>query len=55
MAALKADGWILVRQKGSHAQFRHPNKPGVVTVPMHGGDIPIGTLKSIAKQAGISL
>ncbi len=55
VAALKADGWILVRQKGSHTQFRHPTKPGIVTVPMHGGDIPIGTLKSIAKQAGISL
>lgn len=55
VAALKADGWILARTKGSHAQYRHPAKPGLVTVPMHPGDVPTGTLKSIAKQAGISL
>ena len=52
---LLADGWKLVRHKGSHAQYAHPSKPGIVTVPMHGGDIPIGTLKNIAKQAGITL
>jgi predicted RNA binding protein YcfA (HicA-like mRNA interferase family) len=55
VAALKADGWFLVRTKGAHAHYRHPTKPGIVTVPMHSGDIPIGTLKSIAKQAGITL
>src|SRR2546430_15961843 len=47
VAALKADGWLLVRTKGSHAQYRHPTKPTLVTVPMHAGDLPIGTLKSI--------
>jgi predicted RNA binding protein YcfA (HicA-like mRNA interferase family) len=40
--------------KGSHTQYRHP-KPALVTVPMHPGDLPIGTLKSIEKQAGIKL
>jgi len=44
-----------VRTKGSHAQYRHPTKPGLVTVPMHPGDLPIGTLKSIEKQAVIKL
>jgi len=55
VAVLKADGWLVVRTKGSHAQFRHPAKPGLVTVPMHTGDLPIGTLKSIEKAAGIKL
>ena len=55
VAALRADGWLLVRMKGSHAQYRHPTKSGLVTVPMHPGDLPIGTLKSIEKQAVIKL
>jgi predicted RNA binding protein YcfA (HicA-like mRNA interferase family) len=52
---LKADGWLLVRTKGSHAQYRHPTKPTLVTVPMHAGDLPIGTLKTIEKRAGIKM
>jgi predicted RNA binding protein YcfA (HicA-like mRNA interferase family) len=52
---LKADGWILVRTKGSHQHFKHTGKPGIVTVPHPKKDIPTGTLKSIAKQAGIAL
>ena len=55
LAALKCHGWLLVRTKGSHAQYRHPTKPGLVTVPMHPGDLPIGALKSIEKAAGIKL
>ena len=55
VAVLKADGWLVVRTKGSHAQFHHPTKPGLVTVPMHPGDLPIGTLKSIEKAAAIKL
>jgi predicted RNA binding protein YcfA (HicA-like mRNA interferase family) len=55
VAALRADGWLLVRMKGSHAQYRHPTKSGLVTVPMHPGDLPIGTLKSIEKVAAIRL
>lgn len=55
VAALKTEGWLLVRTKGSHAQYRHPTKPGLVTVTMHPGDLPIGTLRSIEKQAGIKL
>lgn len=50
---LKADGWTEVRSRGSHIQLKHPNKKGLVTVPMHSGDIPRGTLNSILKQAGI--
>jgi len=51
---LKNDGWYQVRQRGSHRQFKHPNKPGLVTVAGKPGiDIPVGTLKSIWKQSGI--
>ena len=51
--ALEADGWFQVVQRGSHVQFKHPVKVGRVTVPHPRKDIPIGTLKSIEKQAGI--
>jgi len=50
---LKIDGWIEKTQKGSHLQMVHPVKPGKVTVPVHSGDIPRGTLNSIFKQAGL--
>lgn len=51
---IEDDGWRLVRTKGSHRQFKHDDKPGVVTVPGHfGDDIAIGTLNSILKQAGL--
>jgi len=51
---IEADGWYLVRTRGSHRQFRHRVKPGHVTVSGKGGvDVPIGTLKNILKQAGL--
>jgi predicted RNA binding protein YcfA (HicA-like mRNA interferase family) len=51
---IERDGWAQVRQKGSHRQFHHPNKPGTVTVAGHPSDeVPPGTLKNIMKQAGI--
>ncbi|MFA7413257.1 MAG: type II toxin-antitoxin system HicA family toxin [Rhizobium sp.] len=49
ISALKADGWLLVATSGSHHQFKHPDKPGRVTVPHPKRDIPLGTLKSIEK------
>ena len=49
---LQQDGWKQVRMRGSHRQFRHPRKPGTVTVAGKPGvEIPIGTLKNIFKQA----
>jgi predicted RNA binding protein YcfA (HicA-like mRNA interferase family) len=48
-------GWFEVAQAGSHKQFKHPDKPGRVTVPHPKRDLPTGTLKSIEKQAGIRL
>ncbi|TPK82994.1 type II toxin-antitoxin system HicA family toxin [Mesorhizobium sp. B2-4-17] len=52
---LQADGWFEVARKGSHAQFKHRDKQGRVTVPHPKRDIPIGTLRSIEKQAGLKL
>nr|WP_321357175.1 type II toxin-antitoxin system HicA family toxin [uncultured Draconibacterium sp.] len=52
---IEKDGWYLVRQKGSHMQFRHPEKPGLVTIPFHGvnKEVPKGLESSILKQAGL--
>jgi predicted RNA binding protein YcfA (HicA-like mRNA interferase family) len=49
---IEADGWRLVRQTGSHRQFRHPSKPGTVTVAgKPSTDVPPGTLTSVLGQA----
>jgi predicted RNA binding protein YcfA (HicA-like mRNA interferase family) len=53
--ALEAAGWFEVARRGSHVQFKHPMRPGRVTVPHPKRDIPIGTLRSIEKQSGIRL
>lgn len=50
---VKEDGWYEVNHEGSHKQFKHPTKKGRITVPHPKRDIPIETLKSIEKQAGI--
>ncbi|MBO0929539.1 type II toxin-antitoxin system HicA family toxin [Fibrella aquatilis] len=50
---LHEDGWMDKTQKGSHLQLVHSTKLGKVTVPMHKGDIPPGTLHSILRQAGL--
>jgi predicted RNA binding protein YcfA (HicA-like mRNA interferase family) len=55
IAKLSADGWFKAAHKGDHVQFKHPIKPGCVTVPHPARDIPIGTLKSIEKQSGLKL
>ena len=48
-----ADGWVFKSQTGSHRHYTHPTKPGKVTIPFHGKDIPKITEKSILKQAGL--
>ena len=51
---IESDGWRHVRTTGSHRHFKHPTKPNVVTVPGNtGDDVPIGTLKSILRSAGL--
>jgi predicted RNA binding protein YcfA (HicA-like mRNA interferase family) len=50
---IEADGWRLERHTGSHRQFRHPTKPGTVTVAgKPSADVPPGTLANILRQAG---
>jgi predicted RNA binding protein YcfA (HicA-like mRNA interferase family) len=53
LTILKQDGWYEVSQEGSHRHFKHPEKKGKVTVPIHNGDLGKGTLKSILNQAGL--
>ncbi|HPM79595.1 MAG TPA: type II toxin-antitoxin system HicA family toxin [Candidatus Anammoximicrobium sp.] len=51
---LAQDGWVIERSRGSHRQFRHPSKPGAVTVSAHPSDtVHPKTLKSVLRQAGL--
>jgi predicted RNA binding protein YcfA (HicA-like mRNA interferase family) len=51
---IEREGWRQVAQRGGHRQFRHPGKPGRVTVAGNGSnDLAAGTLNSILKQAGL--
>ncbi|HEX8311708.1 MAG TPA: type II toxin-antitoxin system HicA family toxin [Chthoniobacteraceae bacterium] len=53
--ALMNAGFVKVGQKGSHVQFKHPQRAGRVTVPHPEAHLPIGTLKSIERQSGVKL
>ena len=51
---IEQDGWYLARTRGSHRQYKHSSKRGLVTVPgKPGDDLAPGTLDSILKQAGL--
>jgi predicted RNA binding protein YcfA (HicA-like mRNA interferase family) len=51
---LESEGWFIARQRGSHRQFKHPKKPGLVTIAgKPSDDLAPGTLNSIFKQAGL--
>jgi predicted RNA binding protein YcfA (HicA-like mRNA interferase family) len=51
---IEADGWRFVRQAGSHRQFRHPSKPGTVTVAGKlSAELRPGTVANIFWQAGL--
>jgi predicted RNA binding protein YcfA (HicA-like mRNA interferase family) len=51
---IEEDGWVQVRMRGSHRQFRNPNKLGTVTVSGKPNvDVPPGTINSVLKQAGL--
>ena len=48
-------GWRLARTRGSHRQYKHPDKPGLVTIAgKPRDDLAPGTLGSILKQAGVT-
>lgn len=49
---LEQDGWYRVASTSKHQQFKHPTKPGRVTVSHPRKDLPIKTVRSIYKQAG---
>ncbi len=51
---IEQDGWYLVATRGSHRQYKHPKKPGRVTIAGHpNDDLAPGTLNSVYKQAQI--
>jgi len=51
---IEQDGWFMVRSKGSHRQFKHNNKKGIVTIAGNSNDdLAKGTLNSILKQAAL--
>ncbi len=51
---IEKDGWHLVRTRGSHRQFHHSDKSGTVTVSGKDSiEMPVGTLNSVLKQAGL--
>jgi predicted RNA binding protein YcfA (HicA-like mRNA interferase family) len=51
---IESDGWQYMYTTGSHRHFKHPEKPGKVTIPGHpGDDVTPGTLRSVLKQAGL--
>ena len=50
---IQKDGWVFVRQDGSHRHYRHPEKRGIVTIPVHNKDLKKGTVNNILKQAGL--
>jgi predicted RNA binding protein YcfA (HicA-like mRNA interferase family) len=51
---IEQDGWFLVATRGSHRQYKHPIKPGRVTIAgKPSDDMAPGTLNSVRKQAGL--
>ncbi|MSP02060.1 MAG: addiction module toxin, HicA family [Acetobacteraceae bacterium] len=52
---LQLAGWVNIATRGSHRQFTHGSRPGRVTVPHPERDLPIGTVRSIEKQSGVTL
>ncbi|MCF6109943.1 MULTISPECIES: type II toxin-antitoxin system HicA family toxin [Mesorhizobium] len=50
---LEEDGWFEIGITGSHHHFKHPTKPGKVTIPHPRKDIPIGTVRALMKHAGL--
>jgi predicted RNA binding protein YcfA (HicA-like mRNA interferase family) len=54
--ALGRLGWVVVVQRGSHAQLKHPDRGGRVTVPIHAGEtIGPNLLRSVLAQAGVTV
>ncbi len=51
---LEDDGWKFLRTKGSHRQFKPPDKSGTITIAEKPGiEVPEGTINAILKQSGL--
>jgi predicted RNA binding protein YcfA (HicA-like mRNA interferase family) len=51
---VEEDGWVQVRQRGSHRQYKHGSKPGLVTIAgAAGADLPIALERKSLRQAGL--
>ncbi|HYK66147.1 MAG TPA: type II toxin-antitoxin system HicA family toxin [Patescibacteria group bacterium] len=56
VSALERAGFFIHHSRGSHVQLKHRNLPNLrVTVPYHSRDLPAGTLRSIIRQAGLTV
>ena len=54
MQLLERNGWTIRRTRGSHRQYTHPERPGVVTVAgAPGREVPVCTLNAVLKSAGL--
>ncbi|MGH7761442.1 MAG: type II toxin-antitoxin system HicA family toxin [Candidatus Dormibacteraceae bacterium] len=56
LRAMRSLGWVVVVQRGSHVQLKHPDRRGRVTIPLHAGET-LGPrlLSSVLNQAGLSV
>lgn len=56
LRALGRAGFVVIRIEGSHHMLRHPQRGGLVSVPVHAGDVvPPGTLRNLLRQAGLTV
>jgi predicted RNA binding protein YcfA (HicA-like mRNA interferase family) len=53
MKLLSKNGWKVDRIEGSHHIYKHSTRSGILSVPLHNTDVPIGTLNQILKAAGL--
>lgn len=55
VAALERAGFVVTHIRGSHYYLRRSDTPGLVVVPVHGNrDLPLGTLRAVLRQAGLT-
>jgi predicted RNA binding protein YcfA (HicA-like mRNA interferase family) len=54
IAALERAGWVVVRQRGSHAQLRKDGDAHVITVAILNRNMKPGTVRGTLRDAGIT-
>jgi len=55
VSALERAGFAIKRQTGSHIVLYKSDIHRPVTVPIHTGDLPKGTLRAIIRQANLTV